>query len=505
MPFFLDTQETEQRFGSAVTEFRSLLDSNHVRHGSPNDLFAFTKALEESNQFRMDLSALVKSVVSRERDELLLTDMMSIIATAVGGPSVADTTVDITKPTNILMEFLLGTGCWHWKHFGSTFRSMTQRVALPSVRVEEPEPIRISFPAPAAKSTTEMPEDKASLLEISKELRQTLSRLESNTQQVKLHLDSIERRIGKLELTPNDPPINKLEGLEPLLHRGVADAAVPKPVSPPAREIPAVDPPLQTRGRAVFSGPTFLGESIADDDDDFSAPTFAYGTEKRRSIIPIAIFIVLAAIGIAIFFFVHSARGSALLHTELARFKQNQSHVSSPPVPAPSAPAAPSSSATTPPATSAPSATPPLPNQHNAAGANAAAPAPVASPSTSEDAGSGASPEADARSLSSDSKIKYVPANVMEGYLLSAPRPQYPAQARTDHIEGQVALQAIISRRGSIRALHAIKGPESLRSAAVAAVRTWRYKPYSVDGQAQDIATTIYVDFTLRPPPTLVH
>ncbi len=508
VPFFLDTRETVQRFGSAVAEFRSLLDRNHVTHGSPNDLFEFTRTLEESNQFRMDLSAMVKSVMSKERDELLLTDMMSIIAASVGGPSVTDTDVDITKPTNTLMEFLLGTGCWNWKQFGVT-RSIAQRAAAPSVRMEEPEPIRISLPISRTKPAAEMPEDKASLLEISKELRQTLSRLESNTQQVKQHLESIERRIGKLESAPMSDPVNKLAGLEPLLHRGTTDIPAPKPVAPVVREMPRevptpIDPPLSTRGRAVFSGPAFHDVSGADDDDDFSSPTFAYGTEKRSNIVPLAIFIILAAIGIAIFFFVHSARGSALLNAELARFKQN--HIGSSPTPAPSAPAA-TPPATPLPATGTSSTTPPpSSDQHNATGANAAVPAPAATTSASEDTSSTASSsEADARSLSSDPKIKYIPANMMEGYLLSAPRPEYPTRARIDHIEGQVVLQAIISRRGSIRALHAIKGPESLRSAAVAAVRTWRYKPYSIDGQAQDIATTIYVDFTLRPPPTLVR
>ena len=501
MPFFLDTQEIVERFEGPVAEFRSLLDRDHICHGSPNDLFAFTKTLEENNQLRLDLSTLVKSVVSRERGELLLTDMMSIIAAAVGGLSVADATADITKPTNALMEFLLGTGCWNWKHFGSTLRPTAQRMTEPPVRAEEPEPVRISHPVSQAKSEIEMPEDKASLLDISKELRQTLSRLESNTQQVKLHLDSIERRIGKLESTPNSRPEDKLAGLEPLLHRGASDAGVPKLASFPAREMPSIDPPLATRGRAVFAGTTLFDESAADDnDDDFTSPTFAYGTEKRSGLIPVIIFIVLAAIGVAIFFFVHSTRGQGLLQAGLERVKGSPSHLSSAPAQAASAPSPGSSSDTTSASTAtastaadASSATPPSVDQQNAA----TAAEPPAAASAPEDTS--------ARLLSSDPNVRYVPANVMEGYLLSAPRPEYPAQARMDHIEGQVALQAIISRSGAVRALHVVKGPASLRSAAVAAVRTWRYRPYSANGQPEDVATTVYVDFTLKPPPTLVH
>ena len=506
MPFFLDTQETVQRFGSSVAEFRSLLDTNHVRYGSPDDLFEFTRALENSYQFRMDLSVLVKSVVNKEKDELLLTDMMSIIAASVGGRSVTDTTTDITKPTNTLMEFLLGTGCW--KQFGSASRPISQRVVpplKPAIRTEEPEPIRIALPTSPVpvRAAAEVPEDKTSLLEISNELRQTLSHLENNTQQVKLHLDSIERRIGKMEPPTNAPAANKSAGLEPLLHRGAADTAVPDVVLPVAEEMPAVEPllPTSTRGRAVFSGPLHLDEYRADEDDDFSAPTFAYGTEKRRSIVPVAIFIILAAIAAAAFFYIHSTRGQALLQAGLARFKGSQSHLNSSSAPAASTPASAASPASI---VAGTSSTPPPPTGQPAAPAGAAATAstpttPAASDGVSSAAPSGTQP------ISNNPKVMYVSANVMEGYLLSAPRPDYPAQARRDHVEGQVALQATISRAGAITTLHVIKGPSLLRSAAVAAVRTWRYKPYSVNGQAQDVATTVYVDFTLRPPPVIVH
>lgn len=480
MPFFLDTQETVQRFGSAIAEFRSLFDANHVRYGSPNDLFGFTRTLEHSNQFRMDLSALVKSIVNKERDELLLTDMMSIIAASVGGRSVTDTTADITGPTNTLLEFLLGTGCW--KHFGSP-RPVAPRTAQPSkpdVRAEEPEPIRISLPASLAKSAAEVPEDKASLLDISHELRQTLSRLESNTQQVKLHLDSIERRIGEMETSPKTISPDTATGLEPLLHRGATDAPPRSVVMPVAEEIAPIEPSLPTRGRAVFAGPLHLNEPATDEDDDFSAPTFAYGSEKRRVIIPVVLFVILAAIVAAAFFYLHSAGNRSFLKAELARIEGKQSLPASsttPAIPLPASPvvsnAAATSSIPTPPAPASEAATTPAPSD--------APPAP------------------------NNQKFRHVPANVMEGYLLSAPRPEYPTQARADHVEGQVALQATISKSGAITSLHVIKGPPSLLSAAVAAVRNWRYRPYSVDGNPQDVVTTVYVDFTLKPPPVLVH
>src|ERR1700693_310355 len=101
MSLFLDTQETSQRFGNHVSEFRSLLDANHIPHGSPEDIYKFAKILKNRSQFRHDLSARVKSVVQRESEEMMLTDMMGVIAASVGGPSFEDTHYDVTEPNNI--------------------------------------------------------------------------------------------------------------------------------------------------------------------------------------------------------------------------------------------------------------------------------------------------------------------------------------------------------------------------------------------------------------------
>jgi TonB family protein len=504
MPFFLDTQETVQRFGNSIAEFCSLLDINHIRHGSPDDLFEFARTLENSNQFRNDLSALVKSVVKREKEEILLTDMISIIAASVGGQSVAETHADIIKPTNTLMEFLLGTGCW--KQFGlssrpvSQTRPVTQNGAEPlrsAVRSEEPRPIPISPPTTTASITGENSEGRTNLLDLSHELRQTLTRLESNTQQVKLHLDSIEQRINKIEPPPDVGPTRTSSGLEPLLHRGtvgtVADKMAPPLMTRPLDEgIPTFGAKFSASNRAVFSHQP--DHEI--EDDDFSSPTFAYGNEKGRSIIPIAVFLVLAAIIAAAFFFFHSGKGEALLTASMSRLKTARAQLSSAPATVQSEPAAtsPSAPAPTPTSTSTPAVPPPASPATQPAAANPAA-------------SDGASPNIppDARPAPDNSKTRYVQSKVMEGYLLSAPRPEYPPQARKNHIEGQVALQATISRSGSIQTLHVIKGPAALRGAAIDAVRNWRYRPYSADGQAMKVATTVYVDFTLRPPPAIVH
>jgi len=506
MPFFLDTQETVQRFGDSIAEFSSLLDTNYIRHGSPDDLFEFADTLENSNQFRLDLSALVKSVVKREKEEILLTDMMSIIAAAVGGQSVPETDADITRPTNALMEFLLGTGCW--KRFGLFSRPDPQARAVPQGEAGLPRPfsrsegtrsIPVSSSAPSTPLTGERSEDRANLLDLSHELRQTLTRLESNTQQVKLHLDSIEQRINKMGPPETVPPARTSSGLEPLLHRGnvspVADSAAYPPIARPLDEdIPLFGAKFSTSNRAVFSHPP----DTEIEDNDFSSPTFAYGTEKGRSILPVGVFLVLVAILVAAFFFFRSGKGEALLASGRARLEAARAHLSTAPAAAPSGAAA-----IPPPAASAPSTpAPATPAVEDTVGGGTAGTTPV-NPAASD--GASSARPAEAQTAPDNSEVKYIQSRVMEGYLISAPRPEYPPQARRDHIVGQVALQATISRSGAIQTLHVVKGPAALRGAAIDAVRSWRYRPYIADGKAIKVATTIYVDFSLRPPPALVR
>jgi protein TonB len=86
---------------------------------------------------------------------------------------------------------------------------------------------------------------------------------------------------------------------------------------------------------------------------------------------------------------------------------------------------------------------------------------------------------------------------VMAGYLLTKTLPQYPAIARAARIQGTVVLQATISRSGSIENLKVIGGPPMLQQAAMDAVRSWRYKPYLLNGEPVEVETTINVVFNL--------
>jgi len=90
-----------------------------------------------------------------------------------------------------------------------------------------------------------------------------------------------------------------------------------------------------------------------------------------------------------------------------------------------------------------------------------------------------------------------VSSGMMAGNLLVKTLPQYPAIPKAAHIQGTVVLQATISKSGSIQNLRVISGPPLLHQAAMDAVRSWRYKPYLLNGEPVEVETTINVVFNL--------
>jgi protein TonB len=58
-------------------------------------------------------------------------------------------------------------------------------------------------------------------------------------------------------------------------------------------------------------------------------------------------------------------------------------------------------------------------------------------------------------------------------------------------------IQATISKAGTIENPHVISGPVMLRQAALDAVKTWRFRPYLLDGQPVEVETSVNVVFNL--------
>jgi TonB family protein len=71
--------------------------------------------------------------------------------------------------------------------------------------------------------------------------------------------------------------------------------------------------------------------------------------------------------------------------------------------------------------------------------------------------------------------------------------PKYPVEARS--AQGTVVLKAVVDENGKVEGLRLVEGNATLATAAVQAVKQWRYRPYVRDGKAQAFQTVVIVDF----------
>jgi TonB family protein len=112
-----------------------------------------------------------------------------------------------------------------------------------------------------------------------------------------------------------------------------------------------------------------------------------------------------------------------------------------------------------------------------------------------------------ASSVKSASQITRLPVDPMnDGFVRLKPEtaeslldqriePEYPEAARRAHIQGSVVLETLIGANGRVQQVSAVSGNPDLADAAIAAVRQWRYKPFTVDGKKVPIRTQVNVTF----------
>jgi protein TonB len=95
----------------------------------------------------------------------------------------------------------------------------------------------------------------------------------------------------------------------------------------------------------------------------------------------------------------------------------------------------------------------------------------------------------------SQQSAAYVQAEVMQGHVIHKIEPIYPEAARQANIQGVVALDVVVGPDGTVVDVRPISGPDELTSAAVDAVKWWRFRPYLLNGQPVRVKTTLAVDF----------
>ena len=99
-------------------------------------------------------------------------------------------------------------------------------------------------------------------------------------------------------------------------------------------------------------------------------------------------------------------------------------------------------------------------------------------------------------SLPAQSKLR-VSSAAMEANLLKRVEPVYPTLARVAKIQGEVRLQATVSKTGVLENLRGVSGHPILLQAAMDAVKQWQYKPFLLNGEPIAAEGEIIVAFKM--------
>ena len=101
-----------------------------------------------------------------------------------------------------------------------------------------------------------------------------------------------------------------------------------------------------------------------------------------------------------------------------------------------------------------------------------------------------------ASTVESEGIVKLAP-DAVEDSLVHRVEPEYPEQARQQRIQGPVVLETRINPDGTVGDLKVVSGHPLLADAAMAAVKQWRFRPHSVNGQQVGMETRVTIKFTL--------
>ena len=548
MSFFSDTRETSARYGTYITEFRDLCKRYEVSCGTAEDFFRLPPKLAYDERFRDDFCQLAKSIGLRENGRVTLTRILTIIAIAMGGDSVDTIGTAGAVPVSMVVVFLAGVGGWS-ENEPDPKSATPESIAMQSVGMgmtAEDEQEALELERRLSAEPNNLGEMTASLFGGPALVKDALSRLELNTLQLKMHLDSIDSRMNRME--PHlDNLTTRLTIDTPLHTDGVQSAKAKLPemrYSQPELRIapqedifraasvltkPAVEPiaPVELRSRVATRAPVEGMKPAA------LARAFMNEFEFRWSqplIIAVGIlFATIAGVLGTLIYLVHEGQVKGEISRLVATTMDASARTTSSPLPPanvaeaiviPVLPAdtkrssrqnglnslagavsrqinAPSHDGRT---------SGPYSSQRNVVNANRIDDEPPNSLTTKlvnaqpTDGLAAKLVDADIASAATASDLRtkiFVPASILMRNAIASPPPAYPSLARSQRIEGDVLLQASVDEGGRVETVVVVNGPEALRSAAMDALSNWRFSPYVVDGRPVPIRTLVDFHFKM--------
>src|SRR6266850_928124 len=76
--------------------------------------------------------------------------------------------------------------------------------------------------------------------------------------------------------------------------------------------------------------------------------------------------------------------------------------------------------------------------------------------------------------------------------------PVYPALAKSQHVSGNVLIDALIDANGHVTTMKVVSGPSLLHQAAMDALRQWKYQPASLNGKLVPMHLAVTIQFRLQ-------
>jgi len=91
-----------------------------------------------------------------------------------------------------------------------------------------------------------------------------------------------------------------------------------------------------------------------------------------------------------------------------------------------------------------------------------------------------------------------VGGEVKPAHMISSVPPVYPALAKTQHIAGDVRVDALVDATGRVTAMKVVSGPSLLHQAAMDSLRQWKYQAATLDGKPVPMHLTVTIQFRLQ-------
>jgi TonB family protein len=88
--------------------------------------------------------------------------------------------------------------------------------------------------------------------------------------------------------------------------------------------------------------------------------------------------------------------------------------------------------------------------------------------------------------------------DVRPARLIFSVPPTYPMLAKSQHVSGNVLVDALIDATGRVTAMNVVSGPTLLHQAAMDALKQWKYQPASLDGKAVPMHLAVTIRFRLQ-------